>query len=1045
MKKYYHLFALVVMVLCGALSARAAEWVWDWPISATKDKETGYANGYYNFGSVAYYDAKLTEQTRTFNGITWTAHFDAGCVLAYTASGQTIGQKGKAVTNAFDMTTDSFSGKIRSVTIEARCELASATAAVAVNGTSYVCDESTASIAGTTLKKLTYTPSGDALEGTLKITLNTEGTTGPSYLKSITVVYDPAQASIDAPTFTPAPGSFDGPVEVSIAGVEGAQILYTTDGSSPKVNGTVYTAPFAINETTTIKAVAKVGEEFSAVAEAKYVIRVSPELSLAKDRYSIELLEEDIIVVNNPNNVEPITFSSSKPQVAAADKYGHIYTFSTGTTTISVKFAGNEIYLPQTLTAEVEVVAKEPLAGLKASVESGKYEGPLAVTFTCTDPRAKAIWYSIGTEKMTLDELGILDEYTIEPSTTLNLSLENSCVVSVQAMGDNVWSEPIFLTYDITTPLKADFSGPESVEILYHNGFDSSEEANEWETSSGSKWQLTNSNSYNVPDFSSINPDSKYSLFHAYANTGDVSVVSSPAVAIPENAKVRFYALFNPIWIHDGNLELYIAEDKEGAEPKKIWDAFLTSQNAATDNANWTQYSVNLSDYAGKKVKFSFAYYLTYGDNVYIDDFEVTSAAPATDHITVVTGQEVKFTNLSTGAPESYSWSFEGADTPTSTEAEPTAIWSCAGSYTVSLTAIKGDESDTCKKTGYVLVRAQAPNALIDVEAPGCYYSPEAALVAPLNKDITFRSASTGVPTEFEWKLPGTDKVMAATEEVTVKYIEAGTYDVDLTVKNDVGTSSTYIHGVKVGQEALVWNIRTDENENLGLTTLGWYGYYGGTNWLDMEAFAEHFEAPAEAAEISAVNIYFGKVTTISPDADITVAITSQTAAGLPGKELASTSLKASQLVDASETYNDPTVFRFEKPVEVNEPFFVTISGIPNNETDSGSDAIAMYTLYRGPGGKNTAYHLIAEMDDNWQPTGEKNWYAQTDDPCSFAIAPLLKYNSVVTGVTPVEADDEAAEPVYYTVSGIRVAAEDLVPGIYVMKRGSKTEKVVIK
>lgn len=63
----------------------------------------------------------------------------------------------------------------------------------------------------------------------------------------------------DAPQFSPADGSsFAGSQEVTITcGTDDdAVIYYTTDGSEPTMNSTLYSGPFTINATTTIKAIA---------------------------------------------------------------------------------------------------------------------------------------------------------------------------------------------------------------------------------------------------------------------------------------------------------------------------------------------------------------------------------------------------------------------------------------------------------------------------------------------------------------------------------------------------------------------------------------------------------------------------------------------------------------------------------------------------------------------------------------------------------------------------------------------------------------------
>lgn len=165
----------------------------------------------------------------------------------------------------------------------------------------------------------------------------------------------------------------------------------------------------------------------------------------------------------------------------------------------------------------------------------------------------------------------------------------------------------------------------------------------------------------------------------------------------------------------------------------------------------------------------------------------------------------------------------------------------------------------------------------------------------------------------------------------------------------------------------------------------------------------------------------------------------------MPGEEIASTTLKASELVDASQTYNDPTEFVFNTPVTVSEPFFVTISGFPNNDTEAGTDDIAMYALRRPADARNTAYHLLKEYDDYYQPTGETNWYAQTEDPTSFAIAPKIVFDKDVDSIDEVTTATEATDWIYYNIQGIRVDASKLTPGLYIRVSGSVSEKVLLR
>jgi hypothetical protein len=59
---------------------------------------------------------------------------------------------------------------------------------------------------------------------------------------------------------------------------KGAEIYYTTDGSEPDKNSTLYTAPFTVNKTTTVKMKAFVGDRSSlpALAEIKKAVMAKP-------------------------------------------------------------------------------------------------------------------------------------------------------------------------------------------------------------------------------------------------------------------------------------------------------------------------------------------------------------------------------------------------------------------------------------------------------------------------------------------------------------------------------------------------------------------------------------------------------------------------------------------------------------------------------------------------------------------------------------------------------------------------------------------------
>ena len=91
------------------------------------------------------------------------------------------------------------------------------------------------------------------------------------------------------PTFSPAAGTYTVAQSVELSTTtEDATIHYTLDGSVPDASSTVYESAIAVNETTTIKAIAvKEGMNNSAVASATYTIVNLAHAGTAEDPYSV--------------------------------------------------------------------------------------------------------------------------------------------------------------------------------------------------------------------------------------------------------------------------------------------------------------------------------------------------------------------------------------------------------------------------------------------------------------------------------------------------------------------------------------------------------------------------------------------------------------------------------------------------------------------------------------------------------------------------------------------------------------------------------------
>ncbi len=81
-----------------------------------------------------------------------------------------------------------------------------------------------------------------------------------------------------------------------------------------------------------------------------------------------------------------------------------------------------------------------------------------------------------------------------------------------------------------------------------------------------------------------------------------------------------------------------------------------------------------------------------------VADFEANA-------VVIAEGGTVNFTDLTTGTPNSWFWTFEGGLPATSTDQNPTAItYDTEGVYEVSLTASDGTNTDTETKTTFIIV-----------------------------------------------------------------------------------------------------------------------------------------------------------------------------------------------------------------------------------------------------------------------------------------------------------------------------------------------------
>lgn len=1045
------LIAVLATLLPVTASAAVSTWSFEWNTSKNKGGQ-----GFYNFGASAvekdFYTAEL-------NGLQWKATAEGTIVFAYTASsGQYIGSADRPPVKA-TLSTSDLAGLIKAVRVSARVnkDTMAGNVSVTVNGKSYLNGtNTTASLTNSVAEYEFKIADADAQEGEIVITFNqTSDTKGPLYVKKIEIDYETVESSVPAPTFSVAAGTYDEAQSVSLAvsSLEAGKytIYYTTDGSNPKLeDGTrkAYTEPIAVAETATLKAVTLVGTEYSDVAEAKYVIRKDPQIRFNEAKVSLITGEEGYADLLNPNKVTPIKYSSSAPLVCSVDSKGTLYTSyvkEDSEAVITAKFDGDANYYPASATMTVTVVAKTPLKEPVVTPLGGKFNDAVDVKISTDDENAVTIWYSTTAKSAEEFEESDYTQSTVVEGKEATVTLDKSCTLYVMTRGYNVNSPVVTATFDITLPLKADFTTDRAVVADYDQEFDSADGMADWTVGKG--WGLSDMN------FKSIKSDDKTSIAinYDYASSGS-SVLESPAFDIKAGSKVEFYAYFAPNFLIYGKWTFTVT-DVDSGETTTLLNAFDWAQETAYNTTTWNKFDFDLSKYVGKKVSFAFDYPFG-GESLAIDGFRIVREdASASESLHIFEGESVAFKSITQGEPESMTWSFPGAEVETSTEANPVVTYNKAGTYDVTLTVTRGTETAKAERKGFVVVSQKAPTAIIGLPEEG-YESPFVGVFLPLNVPVTFRDLSQGHPTEWKWVFQNANIETTTEQNPTVVFEKKGVVSVGLTAKNDAGQANDILtYAIQAGGAQYVWNISSEENSKLEKVELGWYGNYAGTNWLDMDKFAEKYKATLGPAAIDSVAVYFASVTTIAPETLIPMTINAVGEDGAPGAVLASASVKAGDL-KYSETDYLATIFHFDKTIELNKgtEFFITVGPFPNGSLEVSpytADDIAIFCHRRSTGEKNTAWHYLAVYDENSKPTGEYKWYANTEDPLSMAISPVIDYEKydAVQDIRYDEADAEAEATIVgiYTIEGIRVTKT--TPGnIYIYKYSDGSgRKVLVK
>jgi len=152
----------------------------------------------------------------------------------------------------------------------------------------------------------------------------------------------------------------------------------------------------------------------------------------------------------------------------------------------------------------------------------------------------------------------------------------------------------------------------------------------------------------------------------------------------------------------------------------------------------------------------------------------------------------IRFTDESTGSPDSWRWTF--GDRTNSTEQNPVHTYNKSGLYAVTLTASNADGSNVLTKTNYIAV-----SSFLDTPVTKFSASPTSGSM-PLT--VHFTDESTGSPTAWRWTFGDGN---TSTEQNPVHtYNKSGLYSVALTASNANGSNTLSKSGYIAVSNSLV-------------------------------------------------------------------------------------------------------------------------------------------------------------------------------------------------------------------------------------------------
>jgi PKD repeat protein len=199
-----------------------------------------------------------------------------------------------------------------------------------------------------------------------------------------------------------------------------------------------------------------------------------------------------------------------------------------------------------------------------------------------------------------------------------------------------------------------------------------------------------------------------------------------------------------------------------------------------------------------------------------------------------------------------------------------------------------------------------------------------------LGSQVTFTDLSTNFPSEWKWTFEGADPNSSTEKNPRVTYNSAGTFDVTLIVKNELGSDTLTLQDfVTVTEEGLCRSFNNFLPEYtpsvLNMKDFANYtGYLTGTNTARNQAYSEYFSNNCGYKYVSGVAIRFGALTVVNEETTINVTVwNARGRQNSPGAVIERKAVLAKQILQDIAN-NRPTIVTFDRETPVfSRPFHV--------------------------------------------------------------------------------------------------------------------------